>query len=191
MKKTLRIVEVSAGCLLMSLSLAYVAKRFQTSGNQSPAVSMTVNPDSQLVRKFSNPTHHDVVYVDDNNYQTQVVDSDEPVIILFVDGWSGLSNREQDNFYQMAFKFHTFAKFAIVNVSNSPKLAKVFNCYAAPAIFFVNQSKQVTGASGYIHKNQLTADIEAFLFGRENLVINVNSLPGVPVSKVAVNKRKY
>ncbi len=174
--------HVSA-CALALVGIACLPTQCMCAQNKQVVPTNQVEtPDCPLVKHDQIDTSPFVVNVNDSNYKSEVLDSSQPVIILFVNGWSGQSNRDETDFNDLARRFHTFAKFAVVDIDSSPKLEHDFSCYTAPSMYFISVAKNQTGQSGYINKTQMTNAIEAFLFGRENLIINVNSLPGKTAS---------
>jgi thioredoxin 1 len=104
-----------------------------------------------------------IVQVTPENWKTQVLESDLPVVVDFWAEWCGPCRAIAPVFEQLASEMEGRARFAKVNVDQNQQIALDFGIRSIPTLLVLKQGivqKQMIGA---MNKADLTAKIEASL----------------------------
>lgn len=85
----------------------------------------------------------DVVYVDDNNFEAEVLNSQVPVLVDFSATWCGPCQRQLPIMEKFASENLSQVKVCTVDIDESPSIAAKFGIRSVPSILLFNQGTKV------------------------------------------------
>jgi thioredoxin 1 len=104
-----------------------------------------------------------IITVDQNNFQTSVIDSQKPVLVDFWAPWCGPCRAVAPIVDELAKEYDGKAGFAKVNVDESPILASQYGVMSIPTIIIFKGGKPAEQVIGYKPKNDLKKLLDTVL----------------------------
>ncbi|MCR4801847.1 MAG: thioredoxin [Lachnospiraceae bacterium] len=98
-----------------------------------------------------------------NNFETEVINSDIPVMIDFYADWCGPCKMMSPIVNQMADKYDGKVKIGKVNVDQNPELAGRFGIMSIPSFLFIKDGKVVNSSVGGMSPDMLSSKIDTLL----------------------------
>ena len=98
---------------------------------------------------------HSYLTLTDENFQSEVMESDLPVLVDFWAPWCGPCVAMGPVIEALAEEFAGKAKIAKLNVDDNPATAGKFAIRSIPTILIFNQGNLVDGAVGVVSKSAL------------------------------------
>ncbi len=97
------------------------------------------------------------------NYETEILQSDMPIVIDVYADWCGPCQQMKPLFEELAKELSEKYKFGILNIDETRELATTLNVSSIPTFIFIKDG-QVTGKeTGYMSKDILKEKIEGHL----------------------------
>jgi thioredoxin len=97
------------------------------------------------------------------NFNSEVKESNIPVIIDFWAPWCGPCQTFGPIFESISKEFEGKIKFAKVNTEEQPELAAEFEIRSIPAIITFNQGKEINRDIGALQEQTLKQKVESLL----------------------------
>ena len=98
-----------------------------------------------------------------NNFETEVTNSDLPVMIDFYADWCGPCKMMSPIVNQMADKYDGKVKIGKINVDQNPELAGRFGIMSIPSFLFIKDGKVVNSSVGGMSPDMLSSKIDTLL----------------------------
>ncbi|MDO5311093.1 MAG: thioredoxin [Clostridia bacterium] len=97
-----------------------------------------------------------VIVINKDNFQTEVIESEKPVLLDFWASWCGPCRMLSPIVDEIAEE-HPEIKVGKVNVDEEQELAAQFNVMSIPSLFVMKNGKVSNQSVGVIPKNQILA----------------------------------
>ncbi|MBL7998757.1 MAG: thioredoxin [Candidatus Kapabacteria bacterium] len=94
-------------------------------------------------------------HITDDNFQNEVLDSKEPVLIDFWAAWCGPCRMIAPVIDELANELNGKVKIGKVDVDNNPKVAMEYGIRSIPALLIFNEGKVVDTIVGMVPKNMI------------------------------------
>ena len=91
------------------------------------------------------------------NFQTEVLESDKPVLVDFWATWCGPCRMVAPHVAQIADEYEGTLKVGKVNVDEEPELAMQFRVDSIPTVMLFKEGRLVNTTVGFRPKEQITA----------------------------------
>ena len=101
--------------------------------------------------------------VNDSNFETEVKNSEIPVLVDFWAPWCGPCRKIAPIIDDIAAEFDGKVKVVKVNTDESMKLTQEFSISGIPSLLIFKNGEAVERLVGLMQKNQLIANIEKHL----------------------------
>lgn len=101
------------------------------------------------------------VTLTDGNFQAEVLQSDQPVLVDFWAAWCGPCRIIAPVIEELASDFHGRAKVAKLDVDHNPQVAMAFNVRSIPTLLFFKDGRVVDQLVGTAPKRVLADRLEA------------------------------
>lgn len=102
-------------------------------------------------------------YVDEQNFQTEVIDSSLPVLVDFTAVWCGPCKTLEPVITQLAQEWDGKAKIVKLDVDESANLAVQYQVMGVPTLMLFSKGKPVERTTGYQPLNRLLDKFEPHL----------------------------
>ncbi|GAB5520805.1 MAG: thioredoxin [Rhodothermales bacterium] len=97
----------------------------------------------------------------DANFQSEVLGSDQPVLVDFWATWCGPCRMIAPTIEQLADEFDGRAKVVKLDVDNNPQTAMQFGVRSIPTLLFFKDGQVVDSLIGAVPKKKLSEKLEA------------------------------
>lgn len=101
----------------------------------------------------------DVIYVDDANFEAEVLNSKVPVLVDFGAAWCGPCQRQLPVLEKFATDNSPKLKVVKVDIDESPQISAKFGIRSVPSLLLFNQGQKVDMKVGLTSK----ADLDRFI----------------------------
>ena len=105
----------------------------------------------------------DVVYLTDENYEKEALESDVPVLIDFYADWCGPCKMVGPIIENMATKYARKAKICKINIDEQRKLAITNKVMSIPTLFFIKDGEVKERISGALPQSALEEKLDALI----------------------------
>ena len=107
--------------------------------------------------------HDSVITLDEDNFEREVLQSDQPVLVDFGADWCAPCRAIEPVVKEIATEFEGIAKVAKVDVDAHPSLGERYSVASIPALLFFAGGKVVDSISGAAPKSVLNEKLSALL----------------------------
>lgn len=104
-----------------------------------------------------------ILTVDQNNFESSVIDSKKPVMVDFWAPWCGPCRAVAPIIEELAKEYSGKADFAKVNVDESPLVASKFGVMSIPTIILFKEGKPFEQIVGFKPKNEFKKMLDSAL----------------------------
>jgi len=104
-----------------------------------------------------------VIYLDMQNFENEVINSDKPVLVDFYADWCGPCRMISPIIEQLAEQYEGKAKIAKVNVDSNGPIAVRYKVMGVPSLVFFKNGREVNRIVGAQPKWQLTSILDQLI----------------------------
>ncbi len=104
-----------------------------------------------------------ILEIDDNNFDTEVLQADKPVLVDFWAPWCGPCKAIGPMIEELADTFSGKIKFTKCNVDDNPVTPSKFGIRAIPTLMFYKEGNVVEQVTGMVAKAKLEETINNIL----------------------------
>lgn len=105
----------------------------------------------------------DIIYLTDENYESEAMQSDLPVLVDFYADWCGPCKMVGPILENMAAKYAGKAKICKINIDEQRKLAIANKVMSIPTLFFIKNGEIKERISGALPQNALEEKLDALI----------------------------
>ena len=104
-----------------------------------------------------------IVYLNEENFDKEVLQNKTPVLIDFYADWCGPCRMLAPVFEKLSEQYKTKLKFCKVNTEENPQISEKFGIMGIPALVMVNKNKEIGRIIGFNPEQILKQKIDALL----------------------------
>jgi thioredoxin 1 len=104
-----------------------------------------------------------ILDVDDNSFETEIVQSDKPAVVDFWAPWCGPCKAIGPVIEELAGSYGEHIKFTKCNVDDNPVTPGKFGIKAIPTLIFFKEGKVVDQITGMVAKSKLEDTIKTLI----------------------------
>ncbi len=104
-----------------------------------------------------------IIEVNDNNFDTEILQSDKPVLVDFWAPWCGPCRAIAPIVEELVKEYGDKVKFAKCNVDDNPTTPGQYGIRAIPTLIFFNNGKAVNQITGMVAKSKLVESINSII----------------------------
>ena len=119
----------------------------------------------------------DVVELDDANWEKEVENGENPVIVMFYTDTCAYCKQMEPYFFDYAGDFREKIMFARVNIVNNPTIASRYGVMGTPTFKFFCKGKPVHEMTGAVYPSLLKKAVEDNLEHGQKCVENATWIP--------------
>ena len=105
----------------------------------------------------------DVIELNDSNFESEVLNSNIPVVVDFWATWCGPCRKLSPVIDEIAKDYEGKVKFAKINVEQSIETAKKYSISGLPSLLVFNNSEAVERMTGLMPKSTIISNVEKYL----------------------------
>lgn len=102
-------------------------------------------------------------YVNESNFHTEVIRTNQPVLVEFTVRWCGPCKMLDPLVTQLAEEWKGKVKVVKLDVDDSPNLVTLYPVMAMPTLILFKSGKPITWLSGYQPKDRIIAKLESYI----------------------------
>lgn len=105
----------------------------------------------------------DIIYLTDENYESEAMNADIPVLVDFYADWCGPCKMVGPILEDLAVKYEGKAKICKINIDEQRKLAIANKVMSIPTLFFIKDGEIKERVSGALPQSVLEEKLDALI----------------------------
>mgnify|MGYP002865978883 CR=1 FL=1 len=102
-----------------------------------------------------------VVYLNEDQFQKEVLESEKPVLVDFYADWCGPCKMMSPILDKLAVEWQDKLKVAKINVDDAPDLAQQYGIMSIPTLLFFKNGEVVDKRVGVVSKEEIVSIIKS------------------------------
>lgn len=105
----------------------------------------------------------DLPYVNESNFNTEVMHPNQPVLVEFTARWCGACKMLDPLVTQLAEEWKGKVKVVKLDVDDNPDLVTQYSVMTMPTLILFKNGKPLSWLSGYQPKDRIIARLESYI----------------------------